>query len=154
MKLRDKVLELATKNERHYTATWFLSALSFTMICVAINRHWELDKAQQHDKLTECQNRVMELVEMKGKYSVYKDLTGNNSVAVAKNDQINGMLKDQLSKEAEYHEDCKKNLKSVRSELQQTEKKVTTLLVEKEKQKGYYKTCSDELAKCSQNLKQ
>ena len=65
----------------------------------------------------------MELVEIKGQYRVYKELTGNNSVAVANNDQINGMLKDQVSKEAEYHEDCKKNLKSVRSELQQTEKK-------------------------------
>ena len=64
----------------------------------------------------------MELVEMKGQYSVYKESTGNNSVAVANNDQINRMLKDQVSKEAEYHEDCKKNLKSVQSELRQTEK--------------------------------
>ena len=176
--MREKVLVLATKNERHYTATCFLAAFSIimigitiTMIGIIITRQWELDTCKAHglqlsgveqlDKLTQCQNKVMELVEMRGQCSTYKELTGNNSVVVANKDEIKGLLKDQVSKEAEYHEDCKKNLKSVQSELRQTEKNITALLVEKERLKGNYKTCSDELekcngelAKCSQNLKQ
>ena len=173
VKLRDKVLVLATKNERHYTTTWFLAALSFAMIFVAITKHWELHKAQQkidglqlsggcgveqHDKLTQCQNEVMNL---KGQYSIYKELTGNNSVAVADKDEIKGMLKDQVSKEAKNYEECKETLKSVQSELRQTDKNNTNLLVEKERLNSKYMKCNDELVKCSeevtkcsQNLKQ
>lgn len=171
--MREKVLTLTTNKERYCIATGFLTVICVFLIitgtCVTISRQWELDKVHQKieglqqsggcgiehlDKLTQCQNERTKLIEMRGRCSAYRELTGNNSAVAAKHDEIKEILKDRVSQEAQSHSKCKDDWRSAQVEVRQLEKTNMDLLLEKEKISSKYMKCDEELTKCNQNLKQ